>query len=354
MHASTRRLAVMTFGALALALLVPASAGAQGRRGHGHPVVLAQARRGRRGPARGRRSAPLATPLASHASRPGVVDVSSSPVGAFVYVDRHFDRSRGTTPVTIELAPGTYEVTLRIEGHEEVTRLVTVDAGSRTQVDVDLPSTLGGAHETAVAARTDSDVRPEPRDADRAPAASSISASSDSETGLRQRVETRTGPRGGTVLGLAAVFVGPVNQPQALASGTAWAASLGVALDEARTLRFGIDLTIAPPNGVLWIFDGAAGIEYALHAGDSVELSARLGLGAGAFSMQASGYQLVPGMYPDMFVRASVGATFWASRGFAIRAGFGLDRFFVVSTPESVEPNAPLRYRADIGVAVAL
>jgi hypothetical protein len=65
------------------------------------------------------------------AARP-LVEFRSVPPGAVVMVD---GESRGATPLTLELAPGTHPVELRLPGHQPVARELNVPASGRTVVD---------------------------------------------------------------------------------------------------------------------------------------------------------------------------------------------------------------------------
>ena len=65
----------------------------------------------------------------------GTLTLTSEPVGAEVYSN---DKSLGITPLDIDLSVGTYELLLRLEGHEETKRTVTVEKDITAEVNVKL------------------------------------------------------------------------------------------------------------------------------------------------------------------------------------------------------------------------
>jgi tetratricopeptide (TPR) repeat protein len=66
-------------------------------------------------------------------SRPGRLDVTSSPAGARVVVDGN--PAPGTTPLSVDLAPGVHLVGLELDGHEVVWRRIGVEYASETALD---------------------------------------------------------------------------------------------------------------------------------------------------------------------------------------------------------------------------
>jgi hypothetical protein len=80
----------------------------------------------------------LATSLMSHAVRrndPARLTVQSQPMGAQVTID---GRDAGETPVSLELAAGAHEVAFAATGYAASRKKVTLDAGVRGLVSVDL------------------------------------------------------------------------------------------------------------------------------------------------------------------------------------------------------------------------
>ena len=85
-----------------------------------------------------------------------LIDVTSDPPGATVYVDRKNLGSVGTTPVTLALTPGRYNVIVELEGYRdfisdaiELPRL-----GNRTPLDADLEPIVGTVRITGDAGAT--------------------------------------------------------------------------------------------------------------------------------------------------------------------------------------------------------
>ncbi len=159
--------------------------------------------------------------------------------------------------------------------------------------------------------------------------------------------------RGSSAVGVALVFTAPLTQPQVLGTGIGYAAAFDLALEPDSRLRFGVDVTFSPPNGVLWRLEGALGAEYAIPIlGDrSLEASARLGLGASLFNLSLPGLVLSPGTYGGAFVRLAAAATYRIGRRWTIRAvPLAIDLAPIASTPANLESRPVLRYRAEIGI----
>ncbi|HUL15688.1 MAG TPA: PEGA domain-containing protein [Terriglobales bacterium] len=62
--------------------------------------------------------------------------VSSKPEGADVFINGA--KQSGQTPVSLPLAPGQYDIVLRLPGHEAYSSKVAVTAGAQSQLDVEL------------------------------------------------------------------------------------------------------------------------------------------------------------------------------------------------------------------------
>lgn len=75
----------------------------------------------------------------------GALTVASNPVGAHVYVDGRF---AGQTPLSLDMSSGDHRVRVVKEGYLENSRVVTVQASERKNIDVRLT-----ANETAAAAQ---------------------------------------------------------------------------------------------------------------------------------------------------------------------------------------------------------
>jgi hypothetical protein len=69
------------------------------------------------------------------AELPAAVKVSSEPAGAEVYLDGNF---AGSTPSTLQLQPGSYKLTVKLEGFRDWQRDLKVVAGSELNVDAKL------------------------------------------------------------------------------------------------------------------------------------------------------------------------------------------------------------------------
>jgi len=71
---------------------------------------------------------------------PATLEISSEPSGAKVYVDGSYE---GTTPLTLELSPGTYTVKLTKEEYENYTTTVTLGAGETKSISATLKPAYG-------------------------------------------------------------------------------------------------------------------------------------------------------------------------------------------------------------------
>ncbi len=76
-------------------------------------------------------------------SMPAVV-MASEPAGAEVRVDGEA-ASRGTTPLTVKLAPGPHRVRFSLEGFDERAEVLTVKAGADNELRVELVASDAGA-----------------------------------------------------------------------------------------------------------------------------------------------------------------------------------------------------------------
>jgi outer membrane receptor for ferrienterochelin and colicin len=81
--------------------------------------------------------------LARLAPRVALVTVTSTPPGADLYVDRKDLGSRGRTPQTIALSPGTHTIFLELEGHRPAQVKVTLVKGREVKQAVELTAILG-------------------------------------------------------------------------------------------------------------------------------------------------------------------------------------------------------------------
>src|SRR5262249_18579400 len=68
--------------------------------------------------------------------------IVSHPEGADVFING--DKQSGQTPLTIPLAPNTYNLVVRMQGYEPYTQTVTVKENVQTQLDIELKAK--GAH----------------------------------------------------------------------------------------------------------------------------------------------------------------------------------------------------------------
>ena len=79
----------------------------------------------------------LASAGSASAQKTRKVRIDSEPIGAVVYVNSTEEPDVGTTPCTIELAPGTYDLILKLNDHEtEYTTLEVPRAGKRDRKKV--------------------------------------------------------------------------------------------------------------------------------------------------------------------------------------------------------------------------
>ena len=62
------------------------------------------------------------------------IKVTTEPAGARVYIDDEANGVAGTTPTDLALEPGNYKLIVRKKGYEDVSELVTVNAGQTLQV----------------------------------------------------------------------------------------------------------------------------------------------------------------------------------------------------------------------------
>jgi tetratricopeptide (TPR) repeat protein len=74
------------------------------------------------------------------------IKVTTEPAGASVYIDDEANGVAGTTPTDLALEPGNYKLIVRRKGYEDVSELVTVNAGQTLQVRYKM--TMGGAAAT--------------------------------------------------------------------------------------------------------------------------------------------------------------------------------------------------------------
>ena len=81
--------------------------------------------------------------LARLAPRVALVTVTSTPSGADLYVDRKDLGSRGRTPQTIAVSPGSHTVMLELEGHHAGQVKVSVGKGREAKQDVQLTAITG-------------------------------------------------------------------------------------------------------------------------------------------------------------------------------------------------------------------
>ncbi|MBI5902987.1 MAG: PEGA domain-containing protein [Deltaproteobacteria bacterium] len=77
-------------------------------------------------------AAPAAPAALSNAHAPGRVSVASEPPRAKVYIGGVY---YGLTPITIDLEPGVYELTLRLKGRRENKEKISIRPGQLTEVE---------------------------------------------------------------------------------------------------------------------------------------------------------------------------------------------------------------------------
>lgn len=65
----------------------------------------------------------------------GKLEVESEPPGAGVYLNGTF---LGTTPLSVDVAPGTYSITVTKEGHQEYTETVRISSGEKVKLSLEL------------------------------------------------------------------------------------------------------------------------------------------------------------------------------------------------------------------------
>jgi outer membrane receptor protein involved in Fe transport len=91
--------------------------------------------------------------LARIAPHVAVLDVTSTPPGATIYLDRKDLGSRGRAPRPLALPPGRYRVIAELDGHEPVTsEVVVAELGKVTRVALVLPRIVGTVHVDAAGA----------------------------------------------------------------------------------------------------------------------------------------------------------------------------------------------------------
>ncbi len=74
-----------------------------------------------------------------------IVSITSTPLGAEVFVDRLDLAPRGVTPLEIAVAPGSHRVFLRAAHHDDATRDVTANLGERVNLEATLNAHLVNA-----------------------------------------------------------------------------------------------------------------------------------------------------------------------------------------------------------------
>lgn len=77
-------------------------------------------------------AAPVAPAALSNAHAPGRVSITSDPPRAKVYIGGVY---YGLTPITIDLEPGIYELTLRLKGRRENKEKIAIRPGQLTEVE---------------------------------------------------------------------------------------------------------------------------------------------------------------------------------------------------------------------------
>jgi outer membrane receptor protein involved in Fe transport len=84
------------------------------------------------------------TAMARIAPNVAVLDVTTSPPGATLYVDRRELGSRGQSPRLLAMPPGRYRVLAELEGYEPtISEVVVAELGARVPVSLPLPRILG-------------------------------------------------------------------------------------------------------------------------------------------------------------------------------------------------------------------
>ncbi len=83
--------------------------------------------------------------LARLAPRVALVKVTSTPPGADVFLDREDLGSRGKTPQTVAVSPGTHEVVVKLGGHEPASAKVSVGRGREATAPLSLTPIVGTA-----------------------------------------------------------------------------------------------------------------------------------------------------------------------------------------------------------------
>jgi len=81
-----------------------------------------------------------ATVSANLTQKTGMLKITSEPSGAEVYVDGSY---KGTTPLTLTLTPGTYEVKVVKEDYEPYTQIVTLNADETKTINAKLKALFG-------------------------------------------------------------------------------------------------------------------------------------------------------------------------------------------------------------------
>ena len=105
----------------------------------------------------------------------GVINISSTPAGATIYLDEKDARGRGKAPIELSLPPGKHRVIAELEGYESAAQEVTVNFGETTELalalravgcDLALSATPGGraAVDGAAAVAVPATVRVAPGD----------------------------------------------------------------------------------------------------------------------------------------------------------------------------------------------
>ncbi len=260
-------------------------------------------------------------------SRPGELEISSSPAGATLFIDRDFDRPRGLTPAAIELPPGQHELTLRLAGRAEVTLTVTVAFASRDSILIELPEASARPGDAGTMVPTVTAIAPR-FDPNRRPRAFALWLSLGGGIGLT---------------------------PQALLG--MWGGSLGVhyGFGIERNLRLGFEAGIYPIVPAIFADATVLG-EIALKAGEGIEVDFRLGLGLGYLQVGAAGLQVPKGGYAIPLVRLGVGTTYRVNDQWAVRAMVGSDAYLGGPTNLATAPGGypVVRVRADVAVVMSL
>lgn len=74
----------------------------------------------------------------------GVVEITTNPPGASVYIDRKDLGARGSTPRALGLAPGKYTVIVSLDGHKDArSQTLEIKAGEKKSVSLELTPILG-------------------------------------------------------------------------------------------------------------------------------------------------------------------------------------------------------------------